>query len=181
MSKEYDEYLIQHKMNVSNGFEWLKEFYPALINLASQNTDLGWQVCFNHDASKTDEEEYFAYDAYFYSGNRSYLVTQNFKHAWLKHIHNNPHHWQHWILINDDPGEGMVIMDMPDNYIIEMICDWWAFSWAAGDLTTIFKWYDEHKEHMQLSDMTRKNVEYILKLIKDKLEEQSNEKSQEHE
>nr|DAE02562.1 MAG TPA: hypothetical protein [Siphoviridae sp. ctmYS12] len=29
-------------------------------------------------------------------------------------------------------------MDMPYNYIIEMICDWWAFSWNKGNLQEIF-------------------------------------------
>ena len=72
----------------------------------------------------------------------------------------------------------MDILDMPDEYIIEMICDWWAFSWAAGDLTTIFKWYDEHQEYMKLSVITRQKVENILHQIKTKLEEQSNENYQ---
>ena len=101
-------------------------------------------------------------NAYFYGGNRSYAVVQEFNYAWLRHIHRNPHHWQYWILVNDDPDEGEVVMDMPYNYIIEMICDWWAFSHMKGDLTEIFKWYDEHRDYMKLSDNTRKEVEWIL-------------------
>ena len=179
MSKEYDEYLKQHKENVSNALSWLVEYLPDILP-KDPIVDINWIINFNHDASKTTDKEYDAYDAYFY-GNRSYAVVQAFNRAWLHHIHNNPHHWQHWILINDDPGEGITILDIPSHYIIEMICDWWAFSWAAGDLTTIFTWYDEHKEYMKLSVKTRKDVEYILKLIKDKLEEHSNEKSQRYE
>ena len=169
MSKEYDDYLVRHKLNVSAAFMWIQTEIPEV--LAGINEDLGWQTGFAHDLSKATDEEYDAYDNYFYGKNKSYAVVQAFKLAWLHHIHHNPHHWQHWILINDDPGEGMVIMDMPDNYIVEMICDWWAFSWTAGDLTTIFKWYDEHKEYMQISDKTRKKVEDILDKIKQKLEE----------
>ena len=60
-------------------------------------------------------------------------------------------------------------MDMPYNYVIEMICDWWAFSWMKGDLTEIFKWYDEHKEYMKLNDKTRETVEYILDKISEKV------------
>lgn len=60
---------------------------------------------------------------------------------------------------------------MPYNYIIEMICDWWAFSWNSENLNEIFDWYDKHKNYIKLSDNTRKTVEDILSKIKDKLEE----------
>ena len=166
MSIQYDNYLTEHKENVAKGFRWLQENIPEVIEDGFE-----WQICFNHDASKTDPEEYDAYDAYFYGNNRSYSVVQNFKKAWLRHIHNNPHHWQHWILINDEPKEGMVVIDMPYIYIVEMICDWWAFSWKKGDLNEIFGWYEDRKDYMKLSANTRRSVEYILGKIKDKLEE----------
>lgn len=166
MSVQYDNYLTEHKENVAKGFRWLQENIPEVIEDGFE-----WQICFNHDASKTDPEEYDAYDAYFYGNNRSYSVVQNFKKAWLRHIHNNPHHWQHWILINDEPKEGMVVIDMPYIYVVEMICDWWAFSWTKGDLNEIFGWYEDRKDYMKLSDNTRISVEYILGKMKDKLEE----------
>lgn len=167
MSIEYDIYLEKHKANVKKGLDWILENIP---NILENNYNL-CNVEFNHDQSKSEPDEYDAYDAYFYGGNRSYEVVDNFKLAWLKHIHRNPHHWQYWVLINDDPDEGMVILDMPDNYIIEMICDWWAFSWAKEDLYEIFNWYDKHKDYMKLSHKTRDKVEYILNMIKAKLTE----------
>lgn len=166
MSVQYDNYLTEHKENVAKGFRWLQENIPEVIEDGFE-----WQICFNHDASKTDPEEYDAYDAYFYGNNRSYSVVQNFKKAWLRHIHNNPHHWQHWILINDEPKEGMVVIDIPYIYVVEMICDWWAFSWTKGDLNEIFRWYEDRKDYMNLSANTRISVEYILGKMKDKLEE----------
>lgn len=54
---------------------------------------------------------------------------------------------------------------MPDNYIIEMICDWWSFSWDKGKLDEIFDWYEEHKGYMKLSYSTREKVEDILERI----------------
>ena len=166
MSVQYDNYLTEHKENVAKGFRWLQENIPEVIEDGFE-----WQICFNHDVSKIDPEEYDAYDAYFYGNNRSYSVVQNFKKAWLRHIHNNPHHWQHWILINDEPKEGMVVIDMPYIYVVEMICDWWAFSWKKGDLNEIFGWYEDRKDYMKLSANTRRSVEYILGKMKDKLEE----------
>lgn len=166
MSVAYSKYLDQHLRNVAKGYEWIKENLPEILN--GENCE--WQVCYGHDHSKFGEEEYDAYDKYFY-GTKTEEVKKNFNLAWLHHIHHNPHHWQHWVLINDDPGEGMTILDMPYNYIIEMICDWWAFSWAKGNLHEIFKWYDAHKEYMKLSPATRTTVEDILAKIKEKLEE----------
>lgn len=172
MSKEYDEYLKKHKENVKTGFEWIRNNIPEVIK---GDYDYEHQICYDHDWSKYSPDEYDAYDAYFYGGNRSYAVVQEFRKAWLIHIHWNPHHWQHWVLINDDPKEGEIILDMPYNYIVEMICDWWAFSWSKENLHEIFGWYDEHKDYMKLSPNTRKTVEDILGKIKKTLEEMVNE------
>lgn len=176
MSKEYDLYLEQHKGNVAKGFYWIRDNLPGLMNLFERLSDcsyLEYQICHLHDASKTDAEEYAAYDRYFYgdSNSKSYETNRNFKYAWLSHIHKNPHHWQHFVLNNDEPKEGEVILDMPLNYILEMVCDWWAFSWNTGNLFEIFDWYDKHKDYMKLSSYTRDKVELILSTIRAKLEE----------
>lgn len=175
MSREYDTYLAEHKANVAKGFYWIRENLPELVNNDKcRGVDLEHQICFAHDASKSELDEYEAYDAYFYGGNRSYAVCEEFKYAWLRHIHRNPHHWQYFVLNMDSPDEGEIVLDMPVNYIIEMVMDWWAFSWAKGNLTEIFKWYDEHKGYMKLSDKTRKTVELILNDIRVKLDELGN-------
>ena len=167
MSVEYDNYLNEHIMNVNRAYDWLR---TNLRGMASPNGDFTSLLYLgHHDESKYSIEEYDAYDTYFY-GPMSKDVKENFNYAWLHHIHENPHHWQYWVLINDDPKEGEIIMDMPYNYIIEMICDWWAFSWNKGNLNEIFYWYEEHKDYMKLSDNTRKTVEDILSKIKEKLE-----------
>lgn len=173
MSQEYNMYLEQHRSNVRRAYEWLKTYLFEVVTKDSDFdiSDYEFQITIAHDESKDDLEEYDAYDAYFYGRNRSYQVVQDFNYAWLRHIHRNPHHWQYWVLNNDDPSEGEIVLDMPYNYIIEMICDWWAFSWNSGDLTTIFKWYDEHKDYIKLSKKTRETVEDILERIKEKLSE----------
>lgn len=166
MSVQYDQYLENHNANVKKAFEWFRKNLPELL---MGNYDYEYQIVYGHDASKVNPDEYEAYDAYFYGGNRSFSVVRNFKIAFLNHIHRNPHHWQHWILIQDDPNEDEIIMEMPYNYMIEMICDWWSFSWAKGNLNEIFTWYDEHKEHIKLGYVTRYNLETILRQMKEKL------------
>lgn len=166
MSVEYDLYLEKHKANVRKGFEWMQENLPELFTDGSE-----WQIEFAHDASKSEPDEYEAYDAYFYGGNRSYKVVEDFRKAWLLHIHRNPHHWQHWVLINDEPEESEIVLEMPYNDILEMVCDWWSFAWEKGNLTEIFEWYEEHKSYIKLGDKTRKTVEDILGKMKKKLSE----------
>ena len=90
MSQEYDLYLQRHKANVKKGYDWLFTNMPWLFE---GQPDSAWQTEFEHDASKSNPDEYKAYDAYFYGGNRSYAVVQAFQYAWLLHIHRNPHHW----------------------------------------------------------------------------------------
>lgn len=88
MSKQYDQYLIQHKANVAKGFEWIKANLPQYIPTAKVDAhmnplgnDLDWQMEINHDYSKNRPEEYDAYDAYFYGGNQSFFVTKAFNKA----------------------------------------------------------------------------------------------------
>ena len=90
------------------------------------------------------------------------------------HIHRNPHHWQHWVLINDEPKEGTILIEMPYPYIIEMICDWWAFSWIKGDLSEMFAWYKDHADYIKMHNNTRSIVEEILEMIRTKLTEVEN-------
>ena len=169
VSFQYDQYLARHRANVKRGFDWLSENLPGLM---TNTLTAGWNTEFAHDQSKNEPDEYEAYDAYFYGNNRSYEVVQRYQRAWLLHIHRNPHHWQHWVLIHDDmeDGELETVLEMPYDYIIEMICDWWSFSWQSGNLYEIFKWYEEHSKYIKLAQTTKITVEYILDNMKKKLQ-----------
>lgn len=169
---KYDEYIYEHKENVNRALKWLITHTPQIFENDQIRNDVQYQCEWSHDASKLSADEYEAYNDYFYGNNKSNAVVERFRYAWLLHIHRNPHHWQYWVLINDDPEEGEIILDMPDNYIIEMICDWWSFSWKKGQLNEIFSWYNEHKKHMKLSSATREKVETILDAIKAGLAEE---------
>lgn len=174
MSDKYDAYLAEHRVNVVKAYQWMKAYIPEVLYVINfidnaERQALEYRIVFfnHHDISKNSKEEYLAYDAYFYGEERTKLVEQNFDRAWLMHIHKNPHHWQYWILIED---EGRILtIDMDYQYIIEMICDWWSFSWKSGNLLEIFDWYEDKKENMLLGDRTRRIVEHILSMMEDKL------------
>lgn len=164
MSYAYDQYLAEHIGNVNKGLHWMLDN----LGLKEEKTALEEaMVSFNHDESKYSTEEYDAYDRYFYGGNRSYKVVQEFNYAWLHHIHQNPHHWQYWVLLEDDPESGMPYkaLEIPVPYIFEMIADWWSFSWKSGNLFEIFNWYADHRPKQIINPKSREIVEYILERI----------------
>ena len=166
MSSQYNEYLRKHIDGVQKAYQYLVDngiidpFFYHFDNIT------------RHDDSKYSVAEYDAYDTYFY-GEKTAEVKWAFNIAWLHHIHNNPHHWQYWILFEDDPknGKEYICLQMPYQYVVEMICDWWSFSFNAGNLNEIFDWYEKHRETMKLHIETRKDVENILDKIKVKLDE----------
>ena len=160
---QYKEYLCNHKQGVKNGYEWLKLTILSNIDIDLSITDKLIQY---HDSSKYIREEFDAYKDYFYD-EQTDEVKRRFDYAWLHHIHENPHHWQHWLLQEDD-GD-LKALDIPIQYIIEMICDWWAFSWNKNDLFEIFRWYENNRDKQNLSVKTREVVEAILHEMKTQL------------
>lgn len=166
MSSQYDLYLKHHKENVIKCFEWLQTNMPYIFK---DKPDSSWQIIFNHDQSKFEQDEYNACDTYLYGNNQSYAAVEAYKKARLLHFHRNPHHWQFWIFNSDDPNVREMLIEMPFNYIIEMICDWWAHSLEYGDMSLIFYWYDNNKDYIKLAPKTRKNVEYILLELRERL------------
>ena len=155
MSKAYTDYIITHRSNVIKAYNWLRENKIITENLDAQIT--------MHDISKYSDEEYSAYDEYFFGKEKTEKVESDFNYAWLHHIHKNPHHWQYWVLEHDNEPEEA--LEMPENYVYEMICDWWSFSFKINKLDEIFSWYEKHKD-MILHENTRKLVEDILEKIK---------------
>lgn len=171
MREDYDEYLKSHIENVQNSFNWLLEKLPDLFK--GYDADYLGELISNHDVSKYSDDEYYAYCEYFY-GERDEEVDKAFDEAWLHHQHYNPHHWQHWLLREDDGA--LKAIEMPKEYVFEMICDHWSFSWTKGNLYEIFDWYDQNKSKMQLHDNTLKLVENILSQIKDILDDEKDDK-----
>lgn len=163
MSVKYDEYLADHHANVKKAFYWIRKSLPELL-IEIPNVDYELMILL-HDDTKTIPSQYDAYDKYLF-GQHSDSTERDYRYAKLEHYNTNTHHWQYWILRDES---GNIILDMPYECIIEMICDWWSFSWQCGDLFQIFDWYEEHKKKIKLSKRTRDTVEDILNKLEAKL------------
>lgn len=162
MCVEYDEYLKKHDAYVRKAYHWIKKSAPSILK---GDVDYMWHINF-HDDTKTIPDEYNAYSEYMF-GKKTKYTEQNYRLARLAHIHRNPHHWQHWLLVTDDMG--LIVTEMPYEYIVEMVCSWWAHSWAIDDLFSIFDYYNDHKTKIKLHKKSRDNLEFILKTLEEKI------------
>ncbi len=82
-----------------------------------------------------------------------------FDFAWLLHQKRNRHHWQWWVLPEDDGGSK--VLPMPEPYRTEMICDWLGAGRALGT-PSVNAWYKKNGRKMQLHPSTRAWVEQQL-------------------
>lgn len=172
-NKEYDKYLEEHITNVTN--TWFSILKPILedksLNLLPDNEDIdmiGSQIIY-HDDSKYTDIEYVPYRNNFYPTCEEDLDADNQKAydlAWLHHIHNNPHHWQYWVLIQDDTD--IKVLDMTFSSICEMLCDWHSFS-AKDPISTAKHWYDTNKQNMILSKNTINTIELLIDYLAEPL------------
>lgn len=89
---------------------------------------------------------------------------EEFNRAWLHHIHLNKHHWQHWILSQDN-GE-VECLEMPAHFAREMTSDWIGAGKAQGkkDKTAVLVWYESNKENIKLHHRSRELVESLIKV-----------------
>lgn len=150
---EYLRYIVRHK---------------AYVFLECCRLGIPWRGVV-HDLSKFHPAEWLPYREYFYPetvhdecvGSFSRRVRERaFDAAWLRHIHCNPHHWQHWLLVEDDTGRGRAL-PMPENYVREMLADWRAMSRARGR-DSVKDWYSEARKKMMLHETTEDLLHYLM-------------------
>lgn len=129
-----------------------------------------------HDWSKFLPCEWLPYVEYFY-GERARLRDEEpddyrywseaekhiaaFDRAWLHHQHANPHHWQHWVLREDD-GQTKYL-EMPRDFVAEMVADWCGAGRAITGKWEIWTWYEKNRERILLHSRTAQLAEvYVL-------------------
>lgn len=126
-----------------------------------------------HDMSKFRLDEFIPYAKYFYGEHgirfnggffwehkRNEEIKKQFDYAWLLHQKRNQHHWQWWLLSEDDGGTK--ILEMSLKYKIEMLCDWRGAGMAINGKDNIREWYEKNKGNMNLHKFTRTWVEVMV-------------------
>jgi hypothetical protein len=125
---------------------------------------LVWQGII-HDWHKFLPSEFIPYAKFFHGGVVNQIRDETgyykptdtgykpFDKAWFLHQKRAYHHWQSWCF-PDDGGEKIIVMDMPNKYMLEMICDWRGAGRAQGTPDTL-AWYHKNRHKMVLSSHTR--------------------------
>lgn len=171
--KEYLDYLDEHIGGVIQS--WEDVLRPAIESSGDEELldmlsldEIGLQV-YNHDNSKYQEDEFTAYCNHWYPQDGSDVdhkaasshksEDMDYAYAWNHHQHNNKHHSQYWLCVEDDGT--VYALDMPVPYICEMLCDWHSFS-RLPDNQTAYEWWQDNRDKFIMSDNT---VEWVEKLI----------------
>lgn len=167
---EYSEYLDNHIANVILAYELCdKESLKDITGLTDDDLiDIQEQIeC--HDQSKYEDEEWDAYLDWFYPENEEADKDEYaYDQAWIHHCHNNTHHFQYWVCIDDDGTTRPI--DMPIECIIEALCDWHSFSAKNSD-SSAYKWWQEHKDIFAMTDTTKEWFDKLVELFKKSLAE----------
>lgn len=162
---QYTEYIDKHIKSVWESYymavDAFKSVFPKIYEDKAQFSKL-INTLRSHDRSKYDPNEFHYYRARFFPVTsidfNSEKIKNGFKLAWLHHAHHNPHHPAYWALADD--GE-LIIYDMPDIYIIEMLCDWMAMS-KYYNSTTLDYWKSESAQKLPMSDYTKSKVNEFM-------------------
>ncbi len=119
-----------------------------------------------HDETKFTAAEFMPYVRQHHGDKGD---PSSYAEAWLHHIHNNEHHWQHWIFPDGYSPKGSNvqggIVPMPDNYALEMVSDWAGANKTYQGHWDMSKWLNENfgRIHNFLSHSTH---QYVLKTLK---------------
>lgn len=110
-----------------------------------------------HDWSKLTPAEWGPYVHTFYTDHGS---QEAFDAAWLHHQHRNPHHWQHWLLREDDgPTKAL---PMPEGLVREMVADWMGAGRAITGRWEVEKWWSANRDKIVLHHDTLALVESLM-------------------
>ena len=131
-----------------------------------------------HDLSKYSWTE-FSVGAKYYQGNRSpnnaEREDKGYTSAWLHHKGRNKHHLEYWIDYSLQKGEGMVGMEMPVKYVVEMLCDRVAASKNYSPETytdrSALEYYEKGKDKYLLHTNSRALLEKLLTMLADEGED----------
>ncbi len=123
-----------------------------------------------HDWSKFTIGEWWPYVHFFYVRPPTPSATgymhkpgqdMPFDVAWNHHQKVNKHHWQFWVLIQDNDEPKMRALPMPDKYVREMVADWMGAGMAQGKPDT-GAWYKQNRGKIIMHVQTRRRVEMYL-------------------
>jgi len=140
--------------------EWVDKYDDSLARHLMYYREAAYRVGVDpsliaiHDESKNSIDEYPYYVRKFGGG----IDEPGFELAWLNHIHQNPHHPEHWIM----PGEPNTVLEMPEEYVREMVADWMGSSKAYTGSFDMTEWL---KDNLSKKVLHKNSFSYLVKVL----------------
>lgn len=133
-----------------------------------------------HDLSKYTPVEFLP-GARYYQGNRSpndmERKVKGYSSAWLHHKGRNKHHMEYWVDYAPGGATPWAGVEMPVNYVVEMLCDRIAASRTyRKELyqdSDPYNYYMRSKSHYLIHPKTQELLERMLLMLKEKGEKET--------
>ncbi len=154
-------------------------YHKFLVMKSCFSVGLYWQGLV-HDLSKFSPTE-FSVGAKYYQGSRSPNNQERevlgYSAAWLHHKGRNKHHYEYWTDYSKKEGEGIIFVEMPKRYLVEMVIDRIAASkvyngksYTDKDALTYFR---NGKDMTLMHESTKLELERLLTMLADKGEKET--------
>jgi Family of unknown function (DUF5662) len=114
-----------------------------------------------HDWTKFLPSEWWSYVNAFYNsdGSKKYDPIP-MKSGWNNHQKRNRHHWQYWLLTWDKGN--VEALEMPDQYVREMIADWLGASKAITGAWDLSGWLSKNGQNIIVHTYTEELISRYL-------------------
>ncbi len=125
-----------------------------------------------HDLSKYTPMEFFVGVKYYQgyrSPNNAERELKGYSSAWLHHKGRNRHHYEYWMDFAPSEGIGIVPIEMPVQYLVEMFMDRIAASkiYNKENYTDDFplQYYLKGKPRIVMHRNTQRQLEFLLNML----------------
>ena len=152
--------------------------HRLLVLQGCARVGLYWQGL-THDLSKYSPTEFWN-GARYYQGNRSPNSAERedkgYSEAWMHHKGRNRHHYEYWTDMNRQTRVYSPI-PMPRKYLVEMVMDRRAacltYQGKAYTPGSALEYFLKSRERELMHPQTRRELEYILTMLRDAGEEET--------
>jgi hypothetical protein len=164
-------------MQAWNHFKTITK-HKILVMQGCFKVGLYWQGL-THDLSKYTPTEFWTGARYFQgtrSPNAAEREDKGYSEAWMHHKGRNRHHYEYWQDVNLNSGVYEPV-PMPRKYLVEMVMDRRAASMIyKGKAYTdgsAFEYFINSAERDWMHAQTRRELHYLLSMLRDAGEEQT--------
>lgn len=139
---------------------------------AGRRLKVSWLQLISHDWSKFLPNEFLPYAQRFMTSSAAVDHAAEplpWQYAWNQHQKFQPHHWQFWMMITDDPACRIVPLPIPERYLREMVADWAGASRTYSGSWDIAAWWERQRLRILLHPSSHDRIDDLIRSLPDRL------------